>query len=848
MRRGDELNPWPFVGRTTELRTARAALDGAGVVVCGPAGSGRTAFAAATAPRPRWRVLATPATAAEPLGALRSAIGDDPDDVVASSRGRGAPPILVVDDLDHLDDASLATLHRWASTHAVRLVGVRLSTRPPGDAVSALWRELGLVRLDLPPLGDDDARTALEQALGGTVEGRSAAQLIDLAAGSPYLLRELVTSSVAAGVLAEVDGLWRCSGEPVRSDDVADRVAAELAGLAGDELDAVRALAIAGPIPLEVAEGAVAPAAIEAIEARGIATVDDGDEVALASPLLAAHLRATAPRTTTRRLSGRLADAAVAAGMASPGAPLELTAVVWSLDAGRALPGPDLLAAARLAIAGGDPVLGERLAGASVAADPTTEAVLLQSWCADEHGAHERSRRVLADHRPVGDEATVAIAIRRAEVAFWIERDPGRAEEVLAEAEAATSGPWPLAIAAQRAVFHLLDGDLVAAVAIAEPLVDHETHLVGSTAALALALARVVRDEPDAAQTIAETALERLAGPHPPLYLDPGVHVIALGFALHGRGELVPADELTAAAYDHALANPGRQAQGWAALLRSHVLLSRGRPSAARAVALEAEQIWVGASLQGLARWSATVAAQASAELGDLTSLDACLDRIDTYDPQPFRLFEPEVCRARAWRRHVAGEDGEDGASDALAEATEVALASGRAALAASAVHDLVRIGDADRAAELATSLGSDGLSGLRSRLAAAAAARDAEELEAVGEAWVEAGAHGWAAESLALAAVARPARGAALRVRIDQLLAGSGLATPPLAQLERAASRTGLTAREQEVVALASAGRSNREIAAELVLSLRTVENHLHRAFAKLGVASRSELAGRSS
>jgi DNA-binding NarL/FixJ family response regulator len=94
---------------------------------------------------------------------------------------------------------------------------------------------------------------------------------------------------------------------------------------------------------------------------------------------------------------------------------------------------------------------------------------------------------------------------------------------------------------------------------------------------------------------------------------------------------------------------------------------------------------------------------------------------------------------------------------------------------------------------------------------------------------------------------VARPARGAALRVRIDQLLAGSGLATPPLAQLAQAASRTGLTAREQEVVALASAGRSNREIAAELVLSLRTVENHLHRAFAKLGVASRSELAGRS-
>ena len=57
------------------------------------------------------------------------------------------------------------------------------------------------------------------------------------------------------------------------------------------------------------------------------------------------------------------------------------------------------------------------------------------------------------------------------------------------------------------------------------------------------------------------------------------------------------------------------------------------------------------------------------------------------------------------------------------------------------------------------------------------------------------------------------------------------------------------LSPREEEVVRLAAAGRSNREIAAELVLSLRTVEGHVARAMRKLGVRSRRELAeaGRS-
>jgi DNA-binding CsgD family transcriptional regulator len=52
------------------------------------------------------------------------------------------------------------------------------------------------------------------------------------------------------------------------------------------------------------------------------------------------------------------------------------------------------------------------------------------------------------------------------------------------------------------------------------------------------------------------------------------------------------------------------------------------------------------------------------------------------------------------------------------------------------------------------------------------------------------------------------------------------------------------LSPREREVARLAAAGLTNRAIAEQLSLSRRTVENHLHRVFGKLGVARRHDLA----
>ena len=62
-----------------------------------------------------------------------------------------------------------------------------------------------------------------------------------------------------------------------------------------------------------------------------------------------------------------------------------------------------------------------------------------------------------------------------------------------------------------------------------------------------------------------------------------------------------------------------------------------------------------------------------------------------------------------------------------------------------------------------------------------------------------------------------------------------------------RRPSRDGeLSAAEQRVAELAASGLANKEIAQALVVTVSTVEYHLSRTYAKLGIRSRAQLAAR--
>jgi LuxR family maltose regulon positive regulatory protein len=67
-------------------------------------------------------------------------------------------------------------------------------------------------------------------------------------------------------------------------------------------------------------------------------------------------------------------------------------------------------------------------------------------------------------------------------------------------------------------------------------------------------------------------------------------------------------------------------------------------------------------------------------------------------------------------------------------------------------------------------------------------------------------------------------------------------------AATDAAAAPAGLTARELEVLRLVARGRSNQEIAAELVLSIRTVERHIANIYDKIGASGRAARAAAAS
>ena len=78
------------------------------------------------------------------------------------------------------------------------------------------------------------------------------------------------------------------------------------------------------------------------------------------------------------------------------------------------------------------------------------------------------------------------------------------------------------------------------------------------------------------------------------------------------------------------------------------------------------------------------------------------------------------------------------------------------------------------------------------------------------------------------------PPRAVPMLMQALQRQAGASSATTPL------------TAREREIAALLDEGLANKEIAVRLGITPRTVKNHLHHVYEKLGVHSRGEVVAR--
>jgi DNA-binding NarL/FixJ family response regulator len=216
-------------------------------------------------------------------------------------------------------------------------------------------------------------------------------------------------------------------------------------------------------------------------------------------------------------------------------------------------------------------------------------------------------------------------------------------------------------------------------------------------------------------------------------------------------------------------------------------------------------------------------------------------------NPDFVGFMEPDMLLTEAW---VAAAEGSVSKAIALAQrAAEVATQQHQPAVEVFALHTAVCFGDhtvAERLVQLATQVDGPRAPAAAAH-AAALAADDGAAMLAASVQLEQMGARLLAADAAAQAAAVHTrqdrhgsAHTAATRAhRLAQ--ACEGARTPALAAI---AAPLPLTQREREIVTLAASGLSNRQIAQRLVISVRTVENHLHHAWAKLGTTDRAEVA----
>jgi DNA-binding CsgD family transcriptional regulator len=853
---------WQLLERPAEQEAIRTALDAGetcGAILVGPAGVGKTTLARTVTGSLRAKVnwaACTETSRNIPLGAFAQWVGPsptrDPIALIASARESilaEENTVVGVDDAHLLDQLSATLLHQIAIDRAGHIVATVRSGEPVPDALTSLWKDGYLQRLELQPFTKQQSIALVESVLGGTLEGLSADVMWESSGGNPLFLRHMVEGAIDAGTLSEVNGVWQLRGPTGVSSGLAALLEDRLDHAGADVMNALKLLALCEPLDIDTLCELVGDEAVDSAEMQGlIRIVHDGPDVNVrfGHPLYGDVVRRRIGTASARTLRGRIVR--VLRGRELNAATSRIRMAQLCVDSDESVDSQLLVAAAKDAMFLSNLPLGERIARAAYELGGGVQEAELLSRALLWQGHPVQANEILTKFKPEGlDELQlVQWGIPHLSILFWSMGEVARADDVLSLLrERVTHPSLKLVVAATQSAIavhqnRITEGIDEAERVLADPRAPKQAvDFAAFAAGMAMPVAgRGGEFEPIAARCRADQKATDGMIRVMIRYCD--VH------ALTASGELDLADRR---ASEYAEFSSVGQFLGWgiAKVMAGLVAVYRGRfPDAVSSL----EQALAALNAEDPLPWllpARLLLARAYAALGNTEQAERVLEACQEHAGRSMALHEPQRIVAQSWL--AAATRGERPAAELACRAADLAGRSGQHAVEAEALHHAARFGDrtvAPRLAELTEIVGGR-LVALYARHAAAVAELDGAALDAVSVDFEQAGLMMSAADAAAQAAarhdhVGRRRESSESAARALRLAEQCGGAVSPA--IRSAGQPLPVTSREREIASLIAAGLSNREIAERLTVSVRTVEGHIYRACIKLDVTDRDELA----
>jgi DNA-binding CsgD family transcriptional regulator len=870
------ITEWPFIGRSDELAAVSRLIEdplSRGVVLAGPPGVGKSRLAAecltlADRASDRYvaRAVGHQASADLPFGALAHLLPavDHAEEkmrqnqygllqrfaAALTERAGNRRLVLLIDDAHLLDKASATLIYQLASTgSAFVLATVRAGEIAP-DAVVSLWKDGLVERYELGGLSIASAEQLVCVALDGVVDPETTLTMATHSHGNVMFLRELVLGAIENKALRYELGMWRLVRTLRPSTRLVELVESRLSELAPEERELMELVSLGEPLEQRELDTLGDVGVAERLERAGLlrCRVDNGLlQVRLGHPVYGDVLRAGLPGLRVASISRALAESVEASGSCSDDDVLRVGS--WRLTGGAGSP-ELMLAAATAARWRYDFELAQRLVQAAQQQGGGFDADLLAAKLAGIQGHSDSAESALAGLAAAAadDPQRAKVTIARMDNFLYASRGSDSLK-VATDAETTIHDlHWRDEITARRsAVLVTTDGPLATLKAVT-PLLAGSTSdnaLVWACLTGARSLARMGRC--GEALQLSERGYAAHVALSEPIEWYPWFHLFVRCEALLNLGRLHDAEALARTEYRSALAEHSPEAQGCFALQLAKTCLARGRVRDAAGRAREAVSVLRRISRPTQLHEALHILAMSRAHIDEVDRAEIALAKVNEFGLHTTTYDAPDALVARAWT--AAAQAHLPRARQLTAEAAQLALTSGDLVIAAVALHTEARFGAPGEVTARLDRLEQRIDPGIINPIAAHArylARADPQGLQDVADVFADLGADLLAADAAADAAVAWTHLGqtrnaaAATRQAIGLADACQGAGTPSLRSIK---ARAGLTPAEYETAILAAAGHSNKAIADELVLSVRSVENRLQRVYEKLGICSRAAL-----